>query len=168
MNGDTIFHGLDTLMSLKIGSGDTSRLCGPDNHIINYVTKGYIFGSLNFPSYLDADYSLYLWKKIKMGQNSKFVSVISFSNIPHEDGTSLWAIILLIGFIITIASFSFNPSKIIRNKIINEGRDLRDEMEYDLRKFLNGRKYTELTAGDKRQYNGIIRYYKEIENNILK
>ncbi len=169
IDNDTSFNDFGLLYSLQTGTRDTTYLRYPIYNEIYSSSPGQIEGVLIFPSYIGITDNLALWIKTWDGHSKQNYELLMWlSNIPDGNGSPIWAIVFLIGIIISGYAAILNPSETIRKELTKIGRELRNEMDYDLERFLSHRKYIDLSPADKRRYNRIIRYYNDIENQILK
>lgn len=171
-NNDTTFNDYYIFDDLKLGTLFRTRLDNFDDFTIFSQGLNFVNVALRYPSYIGEEERIVLWKDYLNEDNKpsfKFISVIS--NVPEGQGSPLWGILFLLGIPFLIYSIRLNPFRKVKVGLTEAGRWLRHEMESDLSTFLKSKganSYENLSSINKRKYNNIIKYYKEIEGQILK
>jgi hypothetical protein len=149
-------------------------ICSPDttNELrINFFKalkkeNNYFKAYLEFPSIAGINHSICIFQTYDFSNTYNYYKLGCISINPVSNGTILWGLIcLFIPILMFLVGMSTTKNFIYVN-LIRDSRNIRYEMEKDLKDFLSGREYTKLNSADKRRYNLILKQYQKLLDDI--
>lgn len=140
--------------------------------ISKYITSRnnkIIIGYVDFPSLFDESGAILIWdEQSNLSEASSENVSMRLTADERGHGTSIWALLLIIGVIVITIGVSYSPFDSFKRKLIEEGKELQKEQYRELEKILKGRPYDDLPIEEKQKYDQTCKYYIRIQETIFK
>lgn len=84
-----------------------------------------------------------------------------------EGGTHLWGILFLLGVALFSAGAVLDPARKIRERLLDEGKEIHEVQARELGRILRGGTYEKLTIDEKDRYDQLLRYYQLLQTTMI-
>ncbi len=118
-----------------------------------------VFGGMKFYMQEEAPYILPLREVHALLLGVLRVSAVDFQ--PH--GSSVWAIIWVIGGLLLIAGLAYDPASRARVILVREQQALQEAQAQQLSHVLRGRKISDLQPPERRVFDDTLEYYRHVQ-----
>ena len=122
--------------------------------------------NLTFPSITGGHGELMIWASPVTDTNQRPLMLLD--NDFRQSGTSLWGLLVILGFAIAVLGLTYNPFNAYKRKLIEEGKKLHSDHMAELKKILGKKQYDDLTALEKQHYDRTDEFYRRTNEVLLR
>lgn len=143
---------------IRIGQG---KIYTPINHERNIIGTS-LNGYLTFPNVASECGTLSLWEHVSAAKDNEGemgTAPFRLTTDSREKGTSVWGLLSMLGLVLLIFGIRYDPLSLMKRKLLDEGKDIREQQKKELAETLGGRSYEKLSTAEKHKYNDTREYY---------